>query len=157
MTTIRIYEAQSPAIELIERLVWVFREAREDRLQFLLDLHGPDEDREYFGHVIFAENQVWVAEIGGAVAGFIAFTKEWLNHLYVASEFQGLGVGSKLLAIAKGLNPSLQLWVFQVNLPAIRFYRRRGFRVVERTDGSGNEAKKPDLRMRWDNAEPAAP
>lgn len=156
MTTIRVYEAQSPAVELIERLVWVFRETREDRLQFLLDLHGPDEDREYFGRVIFAENRVWVAEVGEAVAGFIAFANGWLNHLYVASEFQSLGVGSKLLAIAKRLNPSLQLWVFQANLPAIRFYERRGFRVVERTDGSGNEARKPDLRMRWDIAEPAA-
>ena len=29
----------------------------------------------------------------------------------------------------------------------------RGFRVVERTDGAGNEAKQPDLRMLWDSSE----
>jgi ribosomal protein S18 acetylase RimI-like enzyme len=43
----------------------------------------------------------------------------------------------------------LQLWVFAVNSPAIRFYVRRGFRVVERTDGASNEAKQPDARMEW--------
>lgn len=128
----------------------VFREARKDRLQFLLDIHNADEDQEYLSRVVLPENQVWIAEVNGTVAGFIAFASGWLNHLYVAPTFQSLGVGSQLLTIAKRSSPSLQLWVFEVNQPAIRFYERRGFRTVERTDGSGNEAKMPDLRMMWD-------
>jgi ribosomal protein S18 acetylase RimI-like enzyme len=41
------------------------------------------------------------------------------------------------------------LWVFESNLPAQAFYRAHGFEVTERTDGSGNEERAPDLRMDW--------
>ena len=35
------------------------------------------------------------------------------------------------------------------DLSAIRFYERREFRIVERTDGASNEARRPDVRMTW--------
>jgi putative acetyltransferase len=94
------------------------------------------------GAFVLPQNEVWVAEVDGAVAGFIAFAKEWVNHVYVAPRFQGCGVGTQLLALAQRASPSLQLWVFEVNQPALWLYERRGFRVIERTDGAGNEAKK---------------
>jgi ribosomal protein S18 acetylase RimI-like enzyme len=84
------------------------------------------------------------------IVGFIAFGHGWVNQLYVAPAFQGRGVGTELLAIAQRRNPRLELWVFEVNQPAIEFYERRGFRILERTDGASNEAKRPDLRMQWD-------
>ena len=43
----------------------------------------------------------------------------------------------------------LRLWVFQQNTPAIGFYRRRGFRLVELTDASGNEEREPDALYEW--------
>jgi hypothetical protein len=46
-------------------------------------------------------------------------------------------------------NASLPLWAFEANTPAIRFYERRGFVIVERMDGRSNEARKPDVRMAW--------
>lgn len=99
---------------------------------------------------VLSQNQVWVADVDDAVAGFIAFGRGWVNQLYVAPEFQGRGVGTELLAMAMRCNPVLELWVFEENVPAIRFYERRGFSAVERTDGATNEAKRPDLRMRWE-------
>jgi ribosomal protein S18 acetylase RimI-like enzyme len=55
-----------------------------------------------------------------------------------------------LLDLAKALQPAgLQLWVFETNVGAQRFYRRHGFVEVERTDGAGNEEKAPDIRMAW--------
>ena len=86
----------------------------------------------------------------GTLAGFIAFARGWVNQLYIAPQFQQRGLGTELLGIAKRSGPSLELWAFQVNLPAIRFYQRNGFRIVQRTDGAANEAKQPDVRMRWD-------
>ena len=135
---------------LIENLVRVFVEASRTRLQFLIDLHDADDDRAFFAKVVLPRNEVCLAESDGAVAGFIAFAPGWVNHLYVAPPFQRRGVGAKLLDLAKRHNDSLQLWVFETNEPAIRFYERHGFRVLERTDGAGNEAKQPDVRMRWD-------
>jgi hypothetical protein len=43
----------------------------------------------------------------------------------------------------------LRLWVFQKNTPAIRFYTCRGFRLVELSDGSGNEEREPDALYQW--------
>ena len=131
-------------------LVRVWREARAHCLQFLCDLHDAGEDRAYLSQVVLPANEVWVAEVDGAVAGFVAFGDGWVHHLYVAPQSQGRGVGSELLALARRTNPTLQLWAFEVNQPAIGFYQRRGFRVVERTDGASNEAKRPDVRMQWD-------
>ena len=153
MTLARI-EAEDLAARpgLLDELVGVFLDARRRRLQFLIDLHSLDEDRDFFTRVVLPSNEVWVAEAGGRVVGFIAFAGGKVNHLYVAPPHQGRGVGSALLALARRSNSSLQLWAFQANAEAIAFYERRGFRVVERTDGAGNDAKQPDVRMRWDAA-----
>ena len=43
----------------------------------------------------------------------------------------------------------LRLWVFQRNTDAIAFYRTCGFREIERTDGSRNEEREPDVLMEW--------
>jgi len=40
-------------------------------------------------------------------------------------------------------------WVFQKNMPAIRFYTRRGFHLVELSDRSGNEKREPDVLYEW--------
>jgi GNAT superfamily N-acetyltransferase len=105
---------------------------------------------------VLPANEVWLAESEGVAVGFIAFAAGWVNQLYVAPRFQGRGVGSDLLSIAMRRNASLELWTFEVNAPAVRFYERRGFRVVERTDGASNEAKQPDLRLQWESVGPPA-
>ena len=43
----------------------------------------------------------------------------------------------------------LELWTFQINATAQRFYERHGFVAVDRTDGSANEEREPDIRYRW--------
>jgi len=48
------------------------------------------------------------------------------------------------------------LWTFVSNVRAQRFYERHGFTVAERTDGSGNEEKAPDLRYVWRPPAPEA-
>jgi GNAT superfamily N-acetyltransferase len=151
MTTVyRLAGDLRPDSAIIGELVRVWRDAREARLRFLSDLHDADEDRAYLSGVVLPANEVWVATADGATAGFIAFAPGWVNHLYVAPAFQGRGVGTALLAIATLRNERLQLWAFEVNGPAIRFYVRRGFRVAERTDGASNEARRPDVRLEWE-------
>ncbi len=53
--------------------------------------------------------------------------------------------------MAKAASTSLQLWTFQKNTSARRFYEARGFVVIEETDGSTNEEREPDVLYRWDN------
>ncbi|WP_298279395.1 hypothetical protein [uncultured Bradyrhizobium sp.] len=48
-----------------------------------------------------------------------------------------------------GLADRRQLWTFQRNARARRFYEARGFVAVEQTDGSRNEEQEPDVRYLW--------
>jgi putative acetyltransferase len=150
MTTFRQIDSHvQPDPTLIHGLVDCFRDARVDHLQFLLDLHDPDEDAKFLSEIVLPKNQFLIAEMDGRVGGFIAFSSGWVNHLYVARRGQRQGVGVALLNFAKQSNASLELWVFQANGSAIEFYRSQRFEIVERTDGRGNEARMPDVRMRW--------
>jgi ribosomal protein S18 acetylase RimI-like enzyme len=58
-------------------------------------------------------------------------------------------MGKTLLAIAMKSRAPLRLWVFQRNTAAIGFYQACGFREIERTDGSRNEEREPDMLMEW--------
>jgi len=150
MVTYRqILNENEPATYQVEGIVAVFRSARHGRLQFSLDLHTADEDREFLVNVVIPANRVWVAEEKKTIVGFIAFDADWINHLYIAPSFQGQGIGKQLLSIPKMTASGLRLWVFESNEPAIEFYQKQGFVIAERTDGSTNEAKKPDLLMKW--------
>ena len=62
---------------------------------------------------------------------------------------RGRGVGGELLQVAKRAFNCLQLWTFQRNLGARRFYEAPGFELVEDTDGARNEEKEPDARYLW--------
>ncbi|MDQ0403185.1 GNAT family N-acetyltransferase [Streptomyces sp. NPDC000349] len=110
-----------------------------------------DEVRAYFRHVVVEHHETWVAEeTGGAVAGVMVLEVEELSQLYLAPERRGRGLGDRFVALAKERRPAgLELWTFQVNAPAHRFYERHGFTAVERTDGARNEEREPDVRYVW--------
>lgn len=115
-------------------------------------IHPPDEVRVWLAGRL-AEDDVWVAEVDGAVVGYARFTATWLDDLYVSPAAQGTGVGTALLEVVKALRPGgFSLWVFEVNTPARRFYARHGLVERELTDGSGNEERAPDIRMEWSGA-----
>ena len=118
-------------------------------LTFLPTLHTPEEDRGFFRGVV-ADGEVWVWEEGGVVLGFAALAGDELTHLYVEPDAHGRGIGGALMDRAKERRPGgFQLWVFQQNANARRFYERRGFVLVRETDGSGNEERTPDALYAW--------
>lgn len=127
----------------------VFNESFET-LTFLPPVRTRDERRGYVRDVLLVQQEVWVAEVDGRVVGFAALTSDQLGQFYVHPDAQGRGVGSALLAKAKERRPDgFTFWVFQENERARRFYEARGCRVVELTDGSGNEEQTPDARYEW--------
>jgi ribosomal protein S18 acetylase RimI-like enzyme len=130
----------------------VHRAAFDHALPWLRGLHTPDEDRWFYRERMFRECQVHGAFEDDALAAIIAFRSGWIDQLYVLPQAQGRGVGSELLDLAKRAFDRLQLWTFQRNLRARRFYEARGFARVEETDGAGNEEKEPDARYLWTRA-----
>ncbi len=122
----------------------IARSARETAMPYLPDLHTPAEDLAFYSSELENSN-CQVALVAGQVVGFGCVRNGWLNHLYVSPEFQGQGIGSALL---NQLNGEIQqFWVFQKNLHARDFYKRRGFVEVEFTNGEGNEEQEPDVRF----------
>jgi len=127
----------------------VARIARQQALPDLPVLHTTEEDEDFFANRVFHTDTVWVALEGNAVIGFIAFSEGWVNHLHVLPDFQRLGIGARLLQKAKEEGTDLDVWTFERNPDAIRFYEREGFSVVKRADGAENEEREPDVLLRW--------
>lgn len=112
--------------------------------------HSDPEVRAWVREVLLPSTETWVAVDEDEVIGFISLGEHAIEQLYVAPERTGNGVGSRLVQRAKDLRPrGLELWTFQVNRGARRFYERHGFVVAEETDGSGNEERQPDVRYVW--------
>jgi GNAT superfamily N-acetyltransferase len=114
-------------------------------------MHTAEEDVAYCSRRITeAEVTAWLAEADGELLGFAMCTPTFLDGLYVRPDLKGQGVGSLLLDVVEATHPEgYELWVFESNTGARRLYERRGLVEVERTDGSGNEEKAPDIRMAW--------
>jgi ribosomal protein S18 acetylase RimI-like enzyme len=122
----------------------VFRHARAF-MSYLPDIHTKEQIRRFFGRVL-RQQQVHVAVVDDTVVGFAAVDDGWLHHLYVEPAWQGRRIGSTLLRTACDGLDRVQLWVFQENERARRFYESRGFTLEELTDGTGNEERRPDAR-----------
>lgn len=132
-----------------ERIADVFLAARR-QMTYLPRLHTDEETRAWIAGVVVARHEVWVAERHGRIAGFAALDGQWLEHLYVAPDAQGHGLGAALLSQAKKARPHLlDLHVFQRNTGARRFYERYGFTLMALGDGGGNEEHLPDAHYRW--------
>jgi GNAT superfamily N-acetyltransferase len=132
-----------------EPIAVVHRTAVRVSLAFLPDLHTLEDVIAYAGREILPNNEVWVADDDDRVSGYIAFTPDWIHHLYVHPDFQGRGIGPQLLALAMADGRPRRLWTFQQNDRARRFYEKRGFVLLELTDGSGNEEQTPDALYQW--------
>ncbi|HEY2214113.1 MAG TPA: GNAT family N-acetyltransferase [Acidimicrobiales bacterium] len=175
----RVRPGEGPAVAS------VFGAARAE-MTYLPSLHTPAEDVEFFSEIVAAGAGgsvavggsgcwVMVAEgAGGDLVGFCVVRAGWVEQLYVRPGYQSQGIGGTLLSAAIAEHGGgehcgdehggdehgggeLLLWVFEENTGAERFYRRAGFYEVERTDGSDNEERAPDIRMRREPDPPPAP
>ena len=124
-----------------------------DTTDWMPRLHSRAEDLAHAGAMI-ARGWVTVAERTGEVIGFAARDGDALNALYVRQAARGQGIGEALLNHAKKDTPVIELWTFQVNRAAQRFYRRHGFREVGCTDGNRNDEGLPDIQYKWTRKEP---
>lgn len=102
-----------------------------------LQYHEPKAEwRWRFESEIVAEERVYIAELGGRIAGFLAVKDRgdghgYLHEIFIAPEFQRRGVGTVLMQLAKELAPAgLRLHTLQRNAQAAAFYERHGFVVV---------------------------
>jgi pimeloyl-ACP methyl ester carboxylesterase/GNAT superfamily N-acetyltransferase len=112
----------------------------------------PDEAvRRWLAETLVPRTETWVAVDGERVVAMMSLSETMVEQLYVTPEWIGRGVGRRLIDLAKMRRPGgLDLYCFQVNVQARRFYEANGFRPVAFGDGSGNEEGQPDIRYRWE-------
>ena len=116
-------------------------------------VHTDDEVKEWFATVVLPTREVWVVEQDDGLVALMVLDDGWIDQLYVDPPSARRGLGSQLLDLAKERNPlGLDLWTFQANTAARRFYERHGFVAVATTEGD-NEERAPDVRYRWPGAE----
>jgi putative acetyltransferase len=125
------WQAAYPAIDFEARRGWI-----EDRLIEL----------EQTG------SQPFVAVADGAVAGLVLvnLSTGYLDQFAVATDMQGKGIASKLLAQARSLTPMLELHVNCDNGRAIAFYQKNGFAVAGESINPHSGA--PIYLMRWEQS-----
>lgn len=133
----------------IKALVAIFNTARATAMPWLPKLHSYAGDLKFFENRVLTQYHVDLVEVDGQTAGFISYAGDWLEQLYIDPAHQRRGLGTALMARAKASADYLQLWVFLQNTEAQAFYAKHGFVEAERTDGSNNEERCPDIRMVW--------
>ena len=117
---------------------------------------GPGDVLAYVSGWDLDTHELWLAETD-VLVGYAMVHDQWLHSLYVDPTLQGQGIGSMLLDLAKVLRPTgFCLYVFESNTPARLFYGRQGLVELERTDGSTNAERSPDIRMAWPGPDPVA-
>jgi GNAT superfamily N-acetyltransferase len=113
--------------------------------------HSDADVHAWVADTLLPQTESWVAvDESGAVVAMMSLSETMLDQLYVAPGWIGRGLGSRLVALAKERRPwGLDLYTFQVNARARRFYEARDFVVVALGDGSANEERQPDIRYAW--------
>jgi putative acetyltransferase len=70
----------------------------------------------------------FVPEADGVVVGILTLKPSFIDRLFIAPQWQGLGFGSACLDFVKSLFPSgIELHCAQQNFTACRLYERHGF------------------------------
>ena len=121
-------------------------------MTYLPSLHSDAETRAFIGRLV-EEEETWIAERNGEVVGLAIIDGGFLEHLYVHPSRFGTGTGTRLFQQVATEHPKgFQLWVFQQNVAARRFYERLGCALVRLTDGANNEERLPDALYVWPGA-----
>jgi len=115
---------------------------RSVQFMFAGKAHPRDDDGKRFIQQIIHLSK------NSELAGYVVFTDDWINQLYVHPARHGQGVGSALLEHVMADQRPRRLWTFQQSR-ARKFYEDRGFAAVKFTDGAGNEEKTPDVCYEW--------
>ena len=121
------------------------------------NLHAEDATVAWLVERLRSSDECWVAEVDGAVAGYLRATPSWLDDLYVAPAYAGRGLGSALLDLMKARRPAgFGLYAFAHNIGAQRFYRRHGLVEVARHDGDRNDEGLAEIEWAWLGEDPKA-
>ena len=91
--------------------------------------------------------EIWVYTINNNIVGFIGLNENYIEGIFVNSNYHNKGIGTELLRKVMEQNRELNLRVYEKNKVAINFYNKNLFKVIEKdVDGSTGEY---EYLMKW--------
>jgi|SRR5579862_383038 len=133
-----------------EEVATVYIASRRGAAAYLPTVGTDPEIRAFVINQMVPARETWVAEDDGRMVAVLTLHDDEVDQFYVAPGDQRRGVGDAMLAYAKRLRPGgLQLWAFQRNAPARRFYEAHGFIAKKFTDGATNMEREADVLYEW--------
>ncbi|WP_223478407.1 GNAT family N-acetyltransferase [Oricola indica] len=92
------------------------------------------EQRPLIEDEYLPKSETWVACHAGEPVGFISLLGSFIGAIFIEPNWQGQGVGRKLIAHALERKSELSLEVYTRNEQALHFYAALGFEEVSRRD-----------------------
>ncbi len=129
----------------------VTRIARRDYAPALIAAWAPAEADLASWRYRLGSTETWLVEIDGRLAGFGNLAGDGhLDCLYCHADWQGAGIGSRLLATLEAAARSRgdRELTADVSLTAHEFFQRRGFRLLARQEVYVRGQALTNLRMR---------
>jgi ribosomal protein S18 acetylase RimI-like enzyme len=132
----------------------VYLTSRKKFVSFAPVAHSDGAIFQWIHDTLIPTKHVTVVEKDDKIIGMMALSTDgemgWIDQLYLHPDVVVCGIGTQLIEQAKAeLGPPIQLYTFQENQVASRFYERHGFKAIQYGDGSGNEEKCPDVLYEW--------
>ncbi len=147
MTEIESIQLVEYAEKYAVSAVTMWRTSKEKAIG-IKEIHSFDDHLYFLNEVLAKENTIYLAiqVDSDAVVGLMATDGVFLNQLYIHTDFQRRGIGSRLLGLARNVSSGkLRLYTFEINLGAQAFYEKHGFKVTGR--GSDNEEQLSDILL----------
>jgi Acetyltransferases len=93
-------------------------------------------------------SQTFIYEEDNIVKAFVSIlNNSFIGALFVLPEYQGLGIGKKLMDYCKALHSSLELCVYKENINAVNFYKCCGFDVIK--EQTNEDSGFMEYVMKW--------
>lgn len=93
-------------------------------------------------------SETFVYEEDNIIKGFISIINNlFIGALFLAEDYQGRGIGKKLIDYCKSLYSRLELCVYVENINAIKFYNHCGF--IIRAEQPNSDSGFTEYLMSW--------
>jgi ribosomal protein S18 acetylase RimI-like enzyme len=137
-----------------DAIAQVYLSSRRTFVSFAAIAHSDDAVHQWIRDILIPDHHVIVVEQNNRIIGMMALSATegtgWIDQLYLHPDVVGQGIGTQLIERTKAeLGSPIQLYTFQENQGAIRFYEGHGFKAIQYSDGSENEEKCPDILYEW--------